>query len=236
MVQHTLGHSSSRVRERGAERREPGLRAAIVRARSAANRLGISALSSVVRPRFVRGAYLEERVDAAPIATERLQLRPHDIADADAWHRLVSDPRVIRHLSWPQRDAAAARAHLLDRTRHTVLWQADDFFALAVTLDGKVIGDVSLQLRSVARDIRTVEVGWLLDPEYQGNGYATEAVRAMLDVAFRQAGARIALAVIDDHNSRSIALAQRLGFSEVERAPGTRLFLATSAAVNPNRS
>lgn len=179
----------------------------------------------------MRGTYLEDRVDAAPIATERLQLRPHNIADADAWHRLVSDPRVIRHLSWPQRDAAAARQHLLDRTRHTTLWQADDFLALAVTHEGAVIGDVSLQLRSVASDIRAVEVGWLLDPEHQGHGYATEAVRALLDVAFTQVQARIALAVIADDNTRSIALAQRLGFSEVQRGSGTRLFLATSAMV-----
>ena len=94
------------------------------------------------------------------------------------------------------------------------------------------------RLRSVPRPARsrTVEVGWLLDPEYQGNGYATEAVRALLDVAFRRVNARIALAVIDDHNSRSIALAQRLGFSEVQRAPGTRLFLTTSAGVKPDRS
>ena len=180
----------------------------------------------------MRGTYLEDRVDAAPIATERLQLRPHDIADADAWHRLVSNPHVIRHLSWPHRDAAAARQHLLDRTRHTTLWQADDFLALAVTREGAVIGDVSLQLRSVASDIRAVEVGWLLDPEHQGHGYATEAVRALLDVAFNQVQARIALAVIADDNTRSIALAQRLGFSEVQRGSGTRLYLATAAVVD----
>jgi RimJ/RimL family protein N-acetyltransferase len=207
------------------------LRAAIVRARGAASRLGLSAMSSVVRPRFVRGAYLEHRVDARTIDTERLQLRPHDIADAEAWHRIVSNPHVIRHLSWPLRDPAAARRHLLDRTHHTVLWQADDFFALAVTLDGELIGDVSLHLRSIAHDIRTVEVGWLLDPGHEGHGYATEAVHAVLDIAFNEVEARIALAVIENGNSQSIDLARRIGFNEVHRDSANRLFEATATSV-----
>lgn len=193
------------------------------------DRLGIGHLLS--RPRFLRGACLETPVDARPILTERLELRPHRLEDVEEWHTLVSTPRIIRYMSWPKRDYAAARRHLRDRTRHTRLWQADDFFALAVTHDERLIGDVSLRLRSVNSEMRAVEVGWVLAPEQQGKGYATEAVRAILDLAFEEVGARMAMAVIDEANASSLALARRLGFDEVHREGRNHLLIATPTSV-----
>lgn len=178
----------------------------------------------------MRGATLERRVEARHLDTDRLRLRPHDMRDADAWHALASDARVIRYLSWPHRDAAAARRHLRDRTRHTTLWQTDDFLALAVTHRGQLVGDVSLQLRTVASDARAVEVGWLLSPEHQGKGFATEAVRGILHVAFKDVGARMVLAVVEDGNERSLALADRLGFTLLHRNGRSHLLVLTPDA------
>ncbi len=157
------------------------------------------------------------------LRTERLVLRPHRLSDSDAtdWFALQSEPAVREFLPWPERDAASSRRHLRDRTRHTRLWQADDFLALAVELDGHLIGDVSLHLRAVPATTRTVEMGWVVHPALGGRGYATEAAAALLEFAITAVGAQRVTAVTDARNTRSVALAERLGLvAQSTRVPG----------------
>lgn len=181
------------------------------------------------RPRFLRGERLATPLDARLITTERLRLRPHTVtvADADAWYRLQSDPRVVRYLPWPLRSRAESIAHLRDRTKHTRLLQADDFLALGIELDGRLIGDVSLHLRHVGEEMRSAEIGWVLDPAMSGNGYAAEAATAMLDLAFDDLGARWVTATMDPRNVRSKALAERLGFLTIDETDAELQLMVT---------
>ncbi|MFB2586259.1 GNAT family N-acetyltransferase [Herbiconiux liukaitaii] len=175
------------------------------------------ASAGVRRPRVLRGPRTEMPFDAPTLSTEQLELRPHRIDDAEDWYDLQSDPSVTQFLPWPERDRRASRRHLRDRTKHTRLWQADDFLALAVVREGRVIGDVSLHLRSVDADSRDVEIGWVMHPAHSGHGFATEAAAALLRFAFDTVGAQTVTAVTDARNTRSVALAKRLGFAEVQR-------------------
>lgn len=155
---------------------------------------------------------LERAVFAPTIQTDRLTLRPHRMADADAWYAIQSDPEVRRYLPWPERTREQSLAHLRRRTASTVLARRDDFLALAVEHDGTLIGDVSMHLRVVQPENREVEVGWLLGTAHSGHGYAGEAAAALLSFAFRELRATTASAIIDERNVRSLALASRLGF------------------------
>jgi RimJ/RimL family protein N-acetyltransferase len=171
---------------------------------------------------------LPSPVTAPVLRTSRLVLRPHRLSDADAWMRIEFDPSVRDGLHWPARDRRAVLAHLRNRIRQTTLWHVGDFLALAVELDGEVIGDVSMHLRTIAPETRFVEIGWLQLPEYSGRGYATEAASAMLDFAFTAVQACWATAVIFADNERSMALAERLGFVRVGRTSSTITYLVTS--------
>lgn len=182
------------------------------------------ASAGVRRPRLVRGERTEIPFDARDIRTSRLLLRPHRMSDAADWFALQSEPAVREFLPWPERDARGSARHLRDRTRHTRLWQKDDFLALAIERDGGLIGDVSLHLRTVAAASRSVEIGWVLHPRSGGHGYATEATEALLAFAYDVVGARRVTAVTDARNAPSLALARRLGFVEV-RSDGTDLVL-----------
>ncbi len=182
------------------------------------------ASAGIRRPRVLRGPRTETPFDAPRIRTERLLLRPHRTADAADWFALQSEPAVRAFLPWPERDRASSARHLRDRTRHTRLWQKDDFLALAIERDGRLIGDVSLHLRSVGAAERSAEIGWVLHPSAGGRGYATEAASALLDFAYDVVGARWVTAVTDARNAPSLALARRLGFVEV-RSAGADLVL-----------
>jgi RimJ/RimL family protein N-acetyltransferase len=159
------------------------------------------------------------------IQTPRLLLRPHRSADGDDWYALQSDPNVLRYLPWPPRSRAASRRHLRHRTRHVRLEQAGDFLALAVELDGRVVGDVSLHLRDVPAHQRRAEIGWIIGTEWAGRGYASEAARAMLRLAFDRLDARYVTAVMDPDNDRSHLLALRLGFLQIGEAGRERTML-----------
>ena len=96
------------------------------------------------------------------------------VGDAEAWYALQSHPGVRHFLSWPERTRRESKAHFRGRTRRTRLNHVDDFLALAVTRDAELIGDNSLHLRAVAPPVRTVEIGWLIHPRFEGRGYAAE--------------------------------------------------------------
>lgn len=167
--------------------------------------------------------------DAPVLRTRRLVLRPHTLDDTDGWYDLQSHPDVRRFLDWPTRTRPEARAHLRHRTRHTRLWQTDDFLAIAIDVDGTLIGDISVHLRTVAAATRMVEMGWLLHPRHEGHGYATEAATALLQTAFRVLKIKLALAVIHTDNHRSFQLATRLGFQESHRDSTTVFMTLTKS-------
>lgn len=78
--------------------------------------------------------------------------------------------------------------------------------------DGRVIGDLTLRLLS-AEDGQA-EIGWVLHPDFQGNGYASEAALKLLHVAFDDLGAHRVVANLDARNHDSAKLCHRLGLRQ----------------------
>lgn len=169
-------------------------------------------LDRIPRPRFLRGPALERPFHAPVLRTPRLKLRPHRLDDARAWFELQSNPDILRYLPWPERSREQSRRHLAHRTRRTVLKQQNDFLALAVERDGRLIGDIGLHLRKVEYEDRAVEISWIIDPRHGRRGLASEATAAVLELAFTELHATEVTAKIEESNRRSIALARRLGF------------------------
>lgn len=191
------------------------------RTRAAIARL--SKYSPVRRPGWMLGPAVPDGVRSPTIITERLVLRPHRLREARAWYALQSDPEVLRYLAWPPRSRLSSFKHLLDRTYHTSLLRKDDFLALAVVLDGKLIGDISMHLRKVELPERQFEIGWIIATDQQGHGYAQESAEGMLSLAFDRMHAQQVIAKMRSQNEASRMLATRLGFVEVANANDTRL-------------
>jgi RimJ/RimL family protein N-acetyltransferase len=146
-----------------------------------------------------------------PLRTPRLVLRrfrPDDVEPLLVFH---SDPVAVRYVPYPPRERAAVATVLERKIASTALHQEGDLVEFAVTLaeDETLVGDVLLALRSVEHE--TLEVGYIFAPAYGGQGYATEAVRALLDLAFAALGARRVVARVDVRNAPSRALLERVG-------------------------
>lgn len=147
-----------------------------------------------------------------PIDTERLRLRAHRPDDLEPLLSYYSDPEVTRYLPWPPWSREDAERHLQRRLLRTGIDKVDSGVGLVVELDGRVIGDVVMW--PADDTLQRCEIGWAFHPSVAGHGYATEAVRALIDVAFGTYGMRRLFAHLDPRNTASARLCERIGMTK----------------------
>lgn len=149
-----------------------------------------------------------------PIETERLRLRPFNRGDVDAVFSYRSRKDVAEFLfDQPMNHEECAEA-VRARTTQVAFTGEGDKILLAVERreDDRLIGEVSLIWRSVAD--QQAEVGYILHPDGQGRGLATEAATALLGFAFEVAGMHRVYARCDARNAASARVMERLGMRQ----------------------
>jgi RimJ/RimL family protein N-acetyltransferase len=148
-----------------------------------------------------------------PVRTERLVLREFRAEDFDALLPIHSDPANVLYVPYEARSQEQMQVALDRKIAGRTLTGDGEHLDLIVTLhDGIVVGDLVVMLHAVEHG--TVEVGWIFHPGYGGLGYATEAVRALLDLVFTGLQARRAVARVDDRNTASVRLCERVGMRQ----------------------
>lgn len=116
------------------------------------------------------------------IKTERLLLRPLTVSDADAVYEWVSDERVTRYMNYlTYTSVKQVREWLVSAVKDSSTFH----FGFERIADGKLIGS-----GDISPDGNTVywRFGYNIRYDCQGNGYATEAAKAMMDYARREFG------------------------------------------------
>ncbi|MFJ7158393.1 GNAT family N-acetyltransferase [Streptomyces sp. NPDC101118] len=146
-----------------------------------------------------------------------VQLRVPTEEDAYAWHRVFADPEVMEF----QGGAPAELSVYEELTARQRMHDAQLGFCFWTMLDaaGEVIGFTGAQ--PWPRDwgpVGRIEIGWRLARPYWGRGYVTAAALETLD-RVRAAGVPEVVAMVDAANTRSIAVARRLGMELAETFP-----------------
>lgn len=146
-----------------------------------------------------------------PIETERLLLRAFEASDADAVYRMRSLPEVARWTYWEPQSETESRAALERRIGSRTLGDEGDVLALAPVLaaTGELIGDVLLEW--VSREHASGEIGFIVHPEHQGRGYATEMTRPLLRIAFEDVGLHRVFGCAEVRNTASTRVMEKLG-------------------------
>jgi RimJ/RimL family protein N-acetyltransferase len=150
-----------------------------------------------------------------PVRTDRLLLRAATADDLDDMHAYLSRADVCRYVPFEPLSRDQVAEKIAKWSTALTLSTETDFWQLAVErLDdpGRVVGHVFFALRSIADE--TAEIGWMLDPEVGGRGYATETARAILRIGFEEIRVHRVFANLDPRNVASIALCKRLGMRE----------------------
>ena len=147
------------------------------------------------------------------LMTERLRLRAPVIDDFEAYAALMGSPRS-RGMGGPFDRRATWGMFCHD----VALWPLFGHGALMIdeTATGACIGQVGINAGPLFPE---KELGWLLYDGHEGQGYVTEAARALRDWAFGPLGLTTLVSYIDPANVRSAAVAERLGAVLDPRAP-----------------
>ncbi|MGW5847026.1 GNAT family N-acetyltransferase [Streptomyces sp. NPDC055254] len=145
-----------------------------------------------------------------------VSLRVPTDEDAHAWHRAFDDPDVMEFLGGPAElsfyEEITARQRMHDAQLGYCLWTLLDE-------EGTVIGFTGAQpwpREKAWGPVGEIEIGWRLARSAWGRGYAYAAALATLE-RVREAGVPRVVAMINDANARSIAVAERLGMPLAER-------------------
>jgi RimJ/RimL family protein N-acetyltransferase len=145
------------------------------------------------------------------LTSDRLVLRRFRPEDLDAFVAYRSDPEVARYQGWEAPYPRAEGARFLAELQATHPDTPGEWYQIAVALrqTGQMIGDCAVH--TDADDPRQAEIGFTIAPGRQGHGYATEAVRRLLDYLLVELGKHRVHAKCDDRNLRSAALMERVG-------------------------
>ncbi len=148
--------------------------------------------------------------DFRPLHGERVTLDLLRDDDLDDLAAMQGDPEVCRYLLYEARSREKV-AEILERdAAATRLAAKDDYVQPAIRGEsGEFLGTMYFTIASV--DDRTAEIGWILTPAAQGRGYATEAARLLLDLAFGELGLHRVYAELDPRNAGSVRICERLG-------------------------
>jgi RimJ/RimL family protein N-acetyltransferase len=146
-----------------------------------------------------------------PLRTARMLIRPCRADDAESLYQLRTQPEVA---TW----AHSVPTDLDDwRKRFTDPEIAPH--VLTVEVSGEIVGELMAYVRDGAaqKEVSDVaarseaELGWLIAPEHQGRGLATEAARALVALCFVPLGVRRVVASTFEANRPSWRVMEKVG-------------------------
>lgn len=149
------------------------------------------------------------------LVTERLVLRRSIPEDAEAIAAYRSDPEVHRYQGWQRTDVESVRAEIEEMARREPGDPGWVQLSVIERASGRLVGDVGLC--GIPGEPGVVKVGYTIAPPYQGRGYGTEAMRALVAFAFDELGVEVVRAYADAENVASHRVAEKIGMRLVER-------------------
>jgi ribosomal-protein-alanine N-acetyltransferase len=146
------------------------------------------------------------------LRTERLILRPFELSDAKIVQQKAGDKAIAEttvNIPHPYPDGLAEEWI----STHQPKFESGELINYAITLEktGELIGAVGLV---VNKRFNHAELGFWIDKDFWGKGYATEAARAVMDYGFNKFGLHKIFAHHMTKNPASGKVMKKLGMHE----------------------
>ena len=148
------------------------------------------------------------------LETERLRLRGHRADDLDAAMAIWQDADVYSFITGKPLSRQDVWLRLL---RYSGLWDFLDYgyWAVEEKASGAYIGQLGFadfQRGLVGFDGRYPEAGWVINPAYAGQGYASEGMGAACDWMDNHQDHKRTFCIIGRDNPRSVRVARKIGY------------------------
>lgn len=148
------------------------------------------------------------------LRTPRLCLRRFQDSDAAPFAAYRSVPEVARYQGWEEPYSVEEAQRFVTTMATAPVDVPGQWIQIAVALPdtGSLVGDCAFA--PLAHEPRTVEVGFTIAPDYQCQGYATEAVRELLRYLFDTLHKHRVTASCDPRNLPSRRVLEALGLRQ----------------------
>ncbi|EJI3169837.1 spermidine N1-acetyltransferase [Listeria monocytogenes] len=134
-----------------------------------------------------------------------LKLRPLKQEDLKFVHRLNNDAKIMSYWFEEPYEAFVELQELYDKHIHD---QSERRFILE--LDGQMVGLV--ELMEIDYIHRRAEFQIIIDPKFQGHGYAVSATKLAMKYAFHVLNLHKLYLVVDKVNEKAIHVYEKVGF------------------------
>ncbi|HXT42622.1 MAG TPA: GNAT family protein [Pseudonocardiaceae bacterium] len=134
-------------------------------------------------------------------------LREFCLGDLDRIMTVVGDDRVTKTLSFDTRSREQATEMLNGVITRARQEPRTEYYFAVDCVDAGLVGFARLGLNGV----QAAKLGGATAADYWGRGYATDAVRTLVDFGFRELKLHRISAAIGPENAASIAIVRRLG-------------------------
>ena len=143
------------------------------------------------------------------LESDRLILRKISVSDAEDMFAYSQREDVTRYLLWDPHPDVIYTEHYIRYLQGR--YEVGDFydFALVLRTTGKMIGTVGFTSFDLPNS--GAEIGYVISPEYQGCGYATEAVKRILAYGFEECGLVRISAICMKGNLASLRVMEKCG-------------------------
>ena len=144
------------------------------------------------------------------IKTERLIIRLARSEDAEAIFSYRSDCIENRYQGWIPNSIEEVRGYIINMPNTIDVANLCFQFVIMTVEENLLIGDMGISFTN--HDNMQAEIGCTLNKAFQIKGYATEAMKGMVDYLFTTMKKRRIIASVDPRNTVSIRLIERIGF------------------------
>jgi RimJ/RimL family protein N-acetyltransferase len=141
-----------------------------------------------------------------------MELLPYADEHRSLTEALELDPEVMKELGGPADPADLDRVH---RMRVDTVARGEWYFVIVLEPSGPPVGAIGIWESTIAGS-KVHEVGWMVLPEFQGRGIASEALRLLIDRARSDPGYMRIHAFPGTTNAPSNALCRKNDFTLTE--------------------
>lgn len=151
-------------------------------------------------------------MDIPTITTENLRLRPFTPEDTTAMHHILNGRDVLKYFPGTPSPSVEQVQRMIGRL--LAHWQDKSYGLWAVEhhATGTLLGRCGLQLISETDE---VEIDFILDRDYWGRGFATEAGQASLQFGFKELNLASIVGIVHPENLASQRVLTKLGLQFV---------------------